>query len=72
MPRYQVEFKFGQSIVDAIDEEDAEDFMASEYGRVNGPYEAERIEVETESFGFGSMFIHTTEEYLSRESEENE
>lgn len=64
MPRFKVECRLGQSIVDAIDEKDAENWLALEYGRVNGPYSAKEIDQGTTALGMGDMMIHRTDLFL--------
>jgi hypothetical protein len=59
--RFKVDCQRGVALVDAVDEDDAEEYMEREYGRASGPYEAERCQDQScTSLGFGGMKIHRT------------
>ncbi len=62
--RYKVSSNQGVAIVDAISADDAEEYLQAEYGRVNGPYEAERVADGTETAGIGlTVKIHRTDAF---------
>jgi hypothetical protein len=62
--RYEVSCELGLALVDAIDADDAGDYMEAEYGRASGPYEVEQVDQNKTSCGFDEMKIHRTPAFI--------